>query len=555
MFGNRKSDTPAGDYLRDFFGRRRPNRVDPTTKNSIRHDRWDREDLGAIMAELKDIELAQEELLGVTETGDGAIEDTFFSLMKAEPDLKGGGEMRPSYLINRAVMEEATGLSEWEKLRLSTTGDPVSAGLATAEMEPELEKIFDRLKEAQDMANSLEGMAGEYESMEQALEDIERMMAEAQGGGNEAQLEDYQQQQARIQEAMDRLQKQMEQKAEEIDGNLRENAPQVGEHLRNAAEEAQDQADNMDNMSTAWGLEPGQLQRLPAQKRIELAKRMNTEKFKRLAQLIGPMTRLAFAEQQRKTVFARDEVYDVTLGNDINRVLPTEIMLLGDEGASLDFYRRYVEGHLMEYKLQGTERIAKGGIIFCEDGSGSMGGDREVWAKAVGLALLHIARRQNREFYGIHFGSPGEYVTFDFDTSFGAWVEGEGGGYSSRKKYEREYYDQIDAVMFFAELFFGSGTDFVTPLTVALDKLREQHRATGAVQGDIVFVTDGQCGVDNQWLEEFMAEKERLGFKVWGIVIGGNPKGEPLYTICDHQVFLVDDLMHGGDVSEVFRNV
>jgi uncharacterized protein with von Willebrand factor type A (vWA) domain len=280
------------------------------------------------------------------------------------------------------------------------------------------------------------------------------------------------------------------------------------------------------------------------------------DKFKRLAQLIGPMQRLALSEQARRTTYAREEVYDVELGNDVLHLLAQEYALLDDEIAELDFLRRYQERQLMQYKLRGVEKVARGDIFFCEDGSGSMGGDREVWAKAVGLALQQIAYKQQRSFTGVHFGSPNEYVTFEFDKQTGgAWVEGMGGSYGNKQEYPREWYERIEAVMFFAELFFNSGTDFVTPLTVCLEKLQAQYAEFGAVKGDIVFVTDGMCGVDDSWMKEFKAEQARLGFRVWGIIIDGMPESQPLNEICDGHVWSIGDLLHGSDVSEIFREI
>src|SRR5262249_54823077 len=66
-----------------------------------------------------------------------------------------------------------------------------------------------------------------------------------------------------------------------------------------------------------------------------------------------------------------------------------------------------------------------------------------------------------------------------------------------------------------AEYFPGGGTDFQKPLAAALDCLRRApHR-----RGDIVFITDGECRVDPEWLREFKREKERLGFSLFSVLI------------------------------------
>ena len=89
------------------------------------------------------------------------------------------------------------------------------------------------------------------------------------------------------------------------------------------------------------------------------------------------------------------------------------------------------------------------------DNSGSMSGEPEVWAKAVGLATAAIAREQKRSFYGIHFGSAYEMETFDF------------------RDWDKVTVDQI---IDYAEFFFGGGTDFMAPLSHALKLLQDEER-------------------------------------------------------------------------------
>ena len=66
-----------------------------------------------------------------------------------------------------------------------------------------------------------------------------------------------------------------------------------------------------------------------------------------------------------------------------------------------------------------------------------------------------------------------------------------------------------------AEYFPGGGTDFQKPLSAALDCLRQaRHR-----RGDIVFITDGECRVDAEWLREFKRAKDELGFSLFSVLI------------------------------------
>ena len=67
--------------------------------------------------------------------------------------------------------------------------------------------------------------------------------------------------------------------------------------------------------------------------------------------------------------------------------------------------------------------------------------------------------------------------------------------------------------------FPGGGTDFQKPLSAALDCLRR----ASAHRGDIVFITDGECRVDPEWLRDFKREKDKLGFSLFSVLIDVGP--------------------------------
>lgn len=553
----------AKRFLEEWFGEDgRPSKKVPESKNTVYHDKYDREDYEAVLNEMKSLSVAEDRLTDAVSTGSSAMADTFFALMKANPKLKDAKDVRPSYLVNYAVMDEAMKLKEYEDLRTSSTSDLVASGLSCAAMEPELEILFDKLKEEQKLADQLEQMLGQMEGMDGELEDAEGMMAAAAAAGKEGEAKDYQEQAEKIKEQMDKLREEMKAKAEEFDGKMDAKIPELKEITKEAMKDAKEKAEELDGLSSTWGLDPGQLSKMPAERRIQLASKFNNERFRRIADLLGPMQRLAMAEQKKKVDYARDEMYDMELGNDLGYVIPTEMLLAGDEIGEMLFFDRYINENLVQYKLRGTEKVAKGGIIVCEDGSGSMSGDPEVWAKAVALSLYQICKLQKRPFSAIHFGGVGEYQQFDFHINDklkdGVDIELYGKPWRTQEN-PTGHYETIDGVIKYAETFFGGGTDFVTPLSAALDTLRAQYDKDGAIKGDIVFITDGICGVPDEWLKEFKEEQERLGFRVWGILLGWSPSkdSEPLKTICDGKVFLLSDLIENGGkgITKIFGSV
>lgn len=64
---------------------------------------------------------------------------------------------------------------------------------------------------------------------------------------------------------------------------------------------------------------------MPYEKRIELARKLNNDRFKKIAKLFGPMQRMAFAENMRKVTKVPRRC-TMSRGNDLTRVLPAELV-------------------------------------------------------------------------------------------------------------------------------------------------------------------------------------------------------------------------------------
>lgn len=352
-----------------------------------------------------------------------------------------------------------------------------------------------------------------------------------------------------VKDKLDELAKNLRE-AQERQEAAREAAEQAGEDFEQAQEKGAagtrsalsgmlrdlvDQAKLERETAMTWGVDPGELQRLPADQRIALAKRLNNDRFKRIAALFGPMKNMMLSEQQRRTTHTREEIYDVELGDDLARILPSEAANLHHPILRKEFKRKLAEKSLMQYAMQGEEKLARGGIIFCEDGSGSMAGEREMWAKAVMLCLLHLARQQKRPFHAIHFGSRGQIRHIPF-------VE------------EKDF--ALERILETAELFFNGGTDFVTPMEKAMQILEDEHSRLGFTRADVVFCTDDECWVDETFMKSYLDCMDRLQSTTWGISVGGGGRREgALDTMSEGKVALVSDFLSGGEIRHIFRGV
>lgn len=564
--------------------RKRPVDLEQLSRQVVDNDRWDRREFDKIIKSQKEVLVARQKLAETIagELGYDMGPDFFWMLWKARPDLFPDPQIRPTRLLNKRVAEEAAQLQSYLATRRWTIGDPIASALGFEKMEPELEPLYDKLQDQIKQQEEYQAAEQEAQQARADAQTAEEILAqwleenqpppeegeEGEGEGEEegepgggtpvpgqgtpvpgqgqgtpipGGLTPDQLQQA-VQEAQQNANSAEAQAAAlkaELEAALDGMSGEIREQLEHAFQEANDYLETINNMAAAWGTEAGSLMRLPAAKRIELARRLDNPKFKRMSQLIGPFSREALAEQKRKVVVIPEEIVDLTLGDDIPRVIATELARFDMEETEMLFLKDLAEKQLVQYEMKGFEKIARGGIIYCHDGSGSMSGEREIWAKAIGLALLHVAKKQRRSFYGIQFGSAREIRIDDFRDT---------------KKITPE------KVIDFAEYFFNGGTDFMAPLKHALTILEREHAEFGAVQADIVFATDGCAPIADQFMKDLKEKQRKLDFKVWGIQIGAGGRDEtatePMRTLCEGSgIATINSLLNAHDVREIFRKV
>ncbi|MGH7918150.1 MAG: vWA domain-containing protein, partial [Candidatus Binataceae bacterium] len=242
----------------------------------------------------------------------------------------------------------------------------------------------------------------------------------------------------------------------------------------------------------------GQGGRLAAGERLELGRRLaRNKKIGELARLVGRFKQDARALRRKTLERGAAEAYDVERGTDLGRLIPAELVALHHPALTLDFKRRLLEGAVLQYQLRANEQRGKGPMIVCIDVSSSMQGEKELWAKAVSLTLMDIARRQRRLFRAVLFSSgPDSLKVLDLNR-------------------ERRYQPELPKVLDMAEYFPGGGTDFEAPIDAAVELLSDKKLK----RGDIVIITDGECQVSPQWLAALRHRKDELRFSIFAVLV------------------------------------
>jgi len=275
----------------------------------------------------------------------------------------------------------------------------------------------------------------------------------------------------------------------DMDKMVRSSLEQTNQNI----EESEDQIESWD--SSMGNPEGGK----GAGEKLDLAAKLSkNEKLIKLSLLVGSLKDEMLSTRRKVWSKRGSEVFDVAVGDDIGRIIPTELVSLKHHLLKHDFKKRYVEGRLFQYYLK--EERGRGPMVICLDGSSSMSGNKELWSKGVCLTLLDIAKRERRKFNVVVFSSGGAPLKI-FESVGKEGLSGWG-----MKESE---------IIELAEYFPGGGTNFEEPLKKALELL-EESKFKG---GDIVFITDGQSNVGDMFMQEFKETKDRLRFKVYSVLI------------------------------------
>lgn len=187
----------------------------------------------------------------------------------------------------------------------------------------------------------------------------------------------------------------------------------------------------------------------------------NTE-VKKILEFLSGIPKLGSITKRRRTRFSKGELHGYEEGSDIERIVYSELAL-----PDVLFYLKLAEGQLLLYQKQIKETL--GPIYLLLDKSGSMDGEKILWAKAVALALYSRARRENRDFY-LRFFDNIPYPLIKVQKN-------------AKSK------DVIKMIEYIGKIRGGGGTDISRSIISACEDIKEGH-----VKGvsEIILLTDGE---------------------------------------------------------------
>ncbi len=435
---------------------------------------------------------------------DALLADFFLSLFKYNLVWQKPDAVRRSAALNRTILENLLPSPAFEALKDRTLLEEDKAAIAAMVMgERALEMIrSEKLVNRREMVDlwDLEHQEQDLESRAETLKGAQAM-ADSTEGDPDANAQAKKQAEEMVEAAARAAQvseARLNQKSRQIESDLKHgDRGELKRMQMRAAELAQD-IDRAAEDSHAFSREFGQGGRMNAGQRLELGRHLaRSRKLGELARLVGRMKQDARALRRKTLDRGISEAYDIERGSDLGKIIPSELVAMHHPVLVQDFRRRLLEGQVLQYRLREDEQKGKGPMVVCIDVSSSMQGEKELWAKAVGLTLMDIARRQRRLFRAVLFSS------------------GEGTLRILDLNRERRYEPDLNKVIEMAEYFPGGGTDFQAPIDAAMALLEDRKLK----RGDIVMITDGECQVSPEWLAHLHQRKDELQFTIFGVLV------------------------------------
>lgn len=442
------------------------------------------------------------------------IFDLWSGLYKVSPQFQDAEQIPSELKLNEKIIRMLHSMPEHGNLKKHCTLDEIMAAVGTLQLASEVKNILERrmandvnfrkaiekLQKADTLLTLAEAIqqAGESWRQPQFIETLASLVGH-NAAETIAELPDADKASATLEKMADNLTREYE---TALDETLEDS--DFKKQLKEAVENTLKNIETLDEALSqfrGWGNSTGSNTQLDAKTIAESAEYLmelpqNRWKILQIMKLAGRMSHAALSKRKAKVEIPYPEQWDgYEEGNEIERLIPQDLLALRHPVMKRDFLKRFADKKLLQYRIDPVQYAGNGPIIVCVDESGSMAGRREIWAKAVALALFNIAMKKHRPYALIRFSA------------------------STRKPFFAHPKKKIKLDQMLSELEkrTGGGTNFEKPLQKAVEIIKSNKTYKKA---DIVFITDGECPVAPEFLEEFLKLKAKRKVSVLSILIG-----------------------------------
>ena len=204
-------------------------------------------------------------------------------------------------------------------------------------------------------------------------------------------------------------------------------------------------------------------------------------------------------EEQLVRHAVRSDIEGVTLGNDLNHLLPMEYCYLTDEALRPVFMQKFVEKRLQVFDSRSAEDSStlqkgrkpvsgQGPFVVCLDTSGSMQGKRETLAKSALLAVAKLVDSTHRKCYVINFAEDIHCMLI------------------------KDLRTDLPLLADFLNYRFDGGTDMAPALKEAIRMIQ----TNGWHRSDVVMISDFEMPpVEDELMKQIVQNREIPRFMRW----------------------------------------
>lgn len=445
--------------------------------------------------------------------------DTYNALYKYNPQDSGQGDQLTQEIIKRLRADD-----QYQELRNYTVGNDLSSVLGTCgltdsvitSLPQDVKDDTNDAREAQDKADEAQGDVEAHEASDTPGEPDEGIDAE-----------EY----AELVEFAKNAQQTADKANQKLGETLKSNGQTIAKAVAGAVTKASGKASAMTAACNAFGMTNGAISGgLSIEEKFKIAQAIENQgkKFTKIIDLIGRMQQSA-EKKHAESNNGGGEIVDLSEGGDIALILDEEIAMMNHPTFGVLKKAQLVDEALMQFEVETKEPECKGDIIALVDESGSMNGQRDAEAKAIVLALAHIALKQKRKLHVMFFQTS---ITAEYT------VDGTASAIDVAMQ-------SIGAI---ANRGTGGGTNFDEPMRQAIKKSRTMTKA------DLLVITDGHASITKQTLDQVTEAKEQDGLNIYTMLIGSASIHQNAVTEFSDRVWTCDSLLDSA-ASEVFEAI
>lgn len=241
--------------------------------------------------------------------------------------------------------------------------------------------------------------------------------------------------------------------------------------------------------------------------------------YRRFVEQIGRLSSFAWAAPARAPSLAKEDVVDLELGNDLTKILPTELVRFALPKLAPAAYADFVEKRMMQRKTIGDEPMARGPVFVAVDLSYSMSTRLPSFemkssqlAVLLAAALIKICDIQKRPIY---------LCGFDDHIRWEKWA-----------KNQSQFVELLSFLL--SDVPGGGGTEFDFPI----ERFCLEATRSSRMGADALLVTDGHSAISKATESKLRKVRSSTGMRLFSLILAGSSR--QLEQLSDQTIHLME---------------